>query len=88
MTRYVAHPDTAFATVEGGAVVLHLGTKRYYSLNETGAVLWTLLEKGATEQEATARLVELYEVRDEEARLAVVGLINSLVDENLVARGP
>jgi hypothetical protein len=37
--RYVISPDTACAVVEDGAVLLHMRTKRYYSLNETGARL-------------------------------------------------
>jgi hypothetical protein len=85
MTRYVAHADTAAAAVEGGAVVLHMGTKCYYSLNETGAVLWRLLESGTTEDDAAAQLVQLYEVEAREARDAVSCLIADLLGERLVA---
>lgn len=85
MTRYVAHADTASAAVEGGAVVLHMGTKSYYSLNESGALLWRLLEHGTTEQDAAAELMQLYDVEGAEARQAVARLIADLVVERLVA---
>ena len=85
MTRYVARPDTASASVDGGMVVLHMGTKRYYSLNETGAELWRLLEGGTTVALAADRLVQVYDVARAEATRAADGLIRDLVIENLVA---
>ena len=85
MTRYVACPDTASATVAGGMVVLHMGTKRYYSLNETGAELWRLLETGTTIALATDWLARSYEVTQTEASRAAERLIRDLLIENLVA---
>ena len=85
MIRYVARPDTASASVDGGMVVLHMGTKRYYSLNETGAELWRLLENGTTVPHAADWLVQLYDVAQAEATHAADGLIRDLVIEDLVA---
>jgi coenzyme PQQ synthesis protein D (PqqD) len=85
MTRYVARPETASASVDGGMVVLHMGTKRYYSLNETGAELWRLLENGTTAALAADRLAQLYDVAQAEASRAVNRLIRDLIIEDLVA---
>ena len=43
--NYLVSPHAASATVDGGAVLLHMETKRYYSLNETGALIWRLLQQ-------------------------------------------
>jgi hypothetical protein len=85
--RYVAAADTACASLEGGAVLLHMGTKRYYSLNETGALVWQLLEEGegATEGDVVTRLVDRYMVGSGEAGAAVAELLAELLAEGLVA---
>lgn len=87
MTRFGVSPDAAFATLDDGAVILNLRTKRYYSLNETGAAIWGLLDGGvATVAELTANLIQLYEVSDADARSAVEQLLKDLEQEELVMR--
>jgi hypothetical protein len=82
--RYTISADAAFAAVEDGAVVLHMGTKRYYSLNETGAFVWQRLEDGAGPSHIVAQIVERYEVGRSEAEMAVSRLIEELKSEELV----
>jgi hypothetical protein len=83
MPRYVVAADTA--SLEGGAVLLHMGTKRYYSLNETGALVWQLLEEGVTEGDVVTRLVDRYTVAAGDAKAAVGELLAELLAEGLVA---
>ena len=82
--RYAISPDAAFAAVEDGAVVLHMGTKRYYSLNETGAFVWDRLEDGVARAEIVAQVVSEYEVGIAEAEIAVARLLDELVQERLI----
>ena len=82
--RYTISPDAAFAAVEDGAVVLHMGTKRYYSLNETGTFVWRRLEDGLEEADIAAQMVGEYDVGSDEAEIAVAGLLGELVEENLI----
>ena len=86
--RYVIAADAACAALEGGAVVLHMGTKRYYSLNETGARVWQLLEEGTSERDTAARLVADYQVDPGEANAAVLQLLAELLAEGLVEARP
>lgn len=85
MTRYVVSDDAACAVVEDGAVVLNMRTKRYYSLNETGTVIWRLLEDGVEPPEIVARLVEQYDVEHAAAERAVAALLVDLTSEALIA---
>ena len=84
MTRYAVSPDAACATVEDGAVVLNMRTKRYYSLNETGAMVWRLLEDEIALEDVVARVIELYDVSAAEAGRTVAVLLDELATEALV----
>jgi len=84
LSHYTISPDAAFAAVEDGAVVLHMGTKRYYSLNETGAFVWRRLEDGIGRAEIVAQVVEEYDVGIAEAEIAVTRLLDELVHESLI----
>jgi len=85
MTRYAVSPDAACAPVEDGAVVLNMRTKRYYSLNETGAVVWRFLEDELDVEDVVARIVELYDVDETEAGRTVAALLDELAGEALIA---
>ena len=84
MTRYVVSPDAAFAALPDGGVVLHLRTKRYFSLNETGAAIWSLLESAASPEEIAERLTRTYAVEAAAASRSVERLVAELAREELV----
>lgn len=74
------------APMEDGAVLLNLETKRYYSLNATGAVIWEMLEQGADEADILRRLLEQFEVGEEEATAGLARITAELVAEGLLER--
>lgn len=84
MPRYTISPDAAFAAVDDGAVVLHMRTKRYYSLNETGAFVWRRLEDGSDRADIVTQVVHEYDVGIAEAEIAVARLLEELVQESLI----
>ena len=84
MTRLIIPADVACANVEDGAVVLHMGTKRYYSLNETGAAIWRLIEESVAIEEIPARLSDTYDVTVDEARREVNALVEALEAKTLI----
>ena len=83
--RYVISPDAACAPVEDGTVVLNMRTKRYYSLNETGAVIWQMLESDAPVPTVIAQLVASYDVDATTAANTVAQLLDELTAEALIA---
>jgi hypothetical protein len=85
ITRCTIPHDVACANVEDGAVILHMGTKRYFSLNETGAEIWRLLEEEVPVAEIPIRLSEAFDVSVAEARAAVSELVAVLVEQDLLA---
>ena len=66
----------------GAAVKLFNGM---INLNETGAFLWRILEKGATEEEAVAELLKEYDVDEETAKADVKAFVSKLTEAGLLA---
>jgi hypothetical protein len=84
ITRCSIPADVACASVADGTVLLHMGTKRYFSLNDTGAEIWRLLEEQLPVAEIPARLTATYEVPLADADAAVAELIAALVEQGLL----
>ena len=56
---YRIHPSVLFTDLDDGTgVLLHLDSKYYYTLNQTGAVIWKALaaQEGAGEAELAEQL--------------------------------
>lgn len=84
MTRHAVSPEAACALVDDGAVVLHMRTKRYYSLNETGGAIWAMLEAGTLLENIVAELVASYEVDAPAAAAEVTRMLGELASVGLV----
>lgn len=85
MKRVVVSPDATCAVLDDGAVVLHMRTKRYFSLNATGAAIWGLLESETPVPAIVVRLTELYDVDAATASVSLDALIAELEAASLVA---
>jgi hypothetical protein len=66
-TRYRAHPELRLTALEGEGVVLHLGSRRYFTVNETGLAILEALKPAATLEEIGNALVRRFEVSPEKA---------------------
>jgi Coenzyme PQQ synthesis protein D (PqqD) len=86
--RYTVSEDAAFAAVPGGGVVLHMDTKRYYSLNETGAEIWALMAAGEDCAAIADRLTDLYDISIDDAQAAVDKVAGELASEGLITLAP
>ena len=84
MNRYLVSSQAACATVDGGAVLLHMETKRYYSLNETGAHIWRLLQQRVELPDILKQLVDTYHVGVADAERAMTRLLGELRAESLI----
>ncbi len=63
--------------------LLHLQTKRYYSLNETGTFIWSCLEEGNALEEIVEALERNFEVERNEARVVLGEFLDELTKEGL-----
>lgn len=87
MTRSIEMvKDVVFADLPDGGVVVHTGTKRYYSLNHTGARIWDLLQGSGDPDIAASTIAIEYGISADEASRAVEQLIEGLLAAGLVRR--
>ena len=84
ITRCTIPADVACASVEDGTVLLHMGSKRYFSLNATGAEIWRMLEEDCDVAGIPARLSASHDVSIEDARVAVDALLAALAEQDLL----
>ena len=83
-----AEPDPNVVLTElrnGENVLLHIGTQTYYTLNESGSVIWHMMSKGFTLGEITQRLQTQYDVSPGRARQSVFDLIAELANAKLLS---
>lgn len=79
------HPSLVFTQLDDTeAVLLHLDTKRYYTLNETGTRIWELLQQSRSAQEIALALQDNYALTDQEALPLLLAFVDELLQEGLV----
>jgi hypothetical protein len=73
------HDHVVFTDFEGGeGVLVDLNTKRYYTLNETAALIWRALERGLSAEEIVRQLTESYDVTAEHAAASLEKTLSTL----------
>ena len=77
-------PDVLAAHLADEAVLLDLGSKRYYRLNGSAAVIYRALEEGLGRDGAIKRVLEAFEVDEPTASEAVDAMLRDLAERKLV----
>jgi hypothetical protein len=78
-------PDVVITELENQeAVLLHLRTKHYFTLNATGLRIWQLLVEGLSFNAISERLSEEFDVTPAKAQESVLKLISELDAEKLI----
>jgi hypothetical protein len=83
-TVYSRHADLRLTAVEDEGVVLHLGSLRYFTVNETGLIILQKLMEPSTIAELVKAVTDEYDVSDELAEQTTVAFINRCVDAKLL----
>ena len=83
---YRVPKDVMAAHLAGEAVLLHLGTKAYFKLNDTAAEAWKGMEAGEDEDRVVERLVAAFEVPPETARAELRSLAAELTARGLLTQ--
>ncbi len=85
--RVELHPSVVFTPLdESQSALLHLDTKFYYSLNETGTRIWQLLADGLDRAAVAETLSGEFEVSPQDAGRYVADFLDELAREGLVRR--
>ena len=72
---------------DGTGVLLHLGTKFYYTLNATGVFVWKLIasQQATTADDIASHLQQRFAVSHEQAKTDARLLLQELIAEELLA---
>jgi Coenzyme PQQ synthesis protein D (PqqD) len=84
MSRLARNPEVECTELADGAVLLHMETRLYYSLNQTGLELWNAADGASGPEEVAKRLTEAFEVDEPAALDAVSSFMPELERERLV----
>jgi L-asparaginase II len=84
VTTYRRHPDLRLTELEGEGVVLHLGSRRYFTVSESGLTILTKLEDGCTFDALVAALLDEYEVSHDEAAESVKEFLDRCMAADLL----
>ena len=84
MRCYARHPDLRLTALEGEGVALHLGTRRYYSVSESGLDILEALAAPKTLDELVAVLTAKYEVTLEQATASAGEVLEQALRSGMV----
>ena len=82
--RYRPTRHALVKPLDDGAMALNVATGEYYSLNETAARMWLLLEEGCSANEIVATIVSEYAAATEQVERDLTQLICELKRINLI----
>jgi hypothetical protein len=78
-------PGVVSSTLPNGEIVLlHLDTRKYYSLNRTGAIVWKLIECSTPLVDISQALFDQFDVTPESAGETVRDLMQELKTHKLI----
>ena len=82
--RLRRHPDMRLTALAGEGVVLHLGSRRYFTVNETGLVILGELEHPRTFDELVSAVLAEFEVERETAEETTRAFLRQCTDAAVV----
>jgi len=81
------HAETIFTALDNGeGVLLHLETRKTYTLNATGRFIWAGIAKGQSLQEVSQQLQTEFAVDGAQAEQSVVALSTEFLENDLVTQ--
>jgi len=86
-TTYTIAEQALFQPLGGEAVLLDLRTERYFSLDDIGTRIWSLLTEHGTVDAVVAQMLQEYDVVEVVLRKDVEVLVGRLVEAGLLVAG-
>ncbi|HTS90222.1 MAG TPA: PqqD family protein [Gemmatimonadales bacterium] len=83
-TWYRRHPDLRLTALEGEGVVLQLGSRRYFTVNEVGVDILEALREPRTLDQLVSEIMHHYAVGEERAAKSVRNFLERCAGTALV----
>ena len=82
--QFRRHPDLRLSELQGEGVVLHLGARRYFTVNETGLSLLGALQEPRSFEDLVSSLEREYEVSPADAATTTRAFLDRCLEANLL----
>ena len=83
---YHRHPELRLTSVEDEGIALHLDTRRYFSVNESGLLILEALRDSRSADDLVGMLLQRYDAAPAHARSSVLQFLASCQAGQLVLR--
>ncbi|MFH1130054.1 MAG: lasso peptide biosynthesis PqqD family chaperone [Pseudomonadota bacterium] len=83
-SKLVAAKDQVHRELDGEFVILNLSNSQYYSLNEVGSRIWSLVQQPISINEIRNAVIDEYEVDPEQCERELLVLLEQLHREGLI----
>ena len=70
--------------IDEETIILDSTTQEYFSINEIGKVIWSLLEEKKNLEEIKAEMLDMYEVPEEQIEKDLLNFIQALAQKKLI----
>ena len=71
--------------IDDETIILDAITQEYFSLNEIGKVIWSLLSQNKNLEEIKAQMLEMYEVPEEQLEKDLLNFLQALAKKGLIS---
>ena len=70
--------------IDEETIILDSVTQEYFSINEIGKVIWSLIEEKKNLEEIKAEMLDMYEVPEEQIEKDLLNFIQALEQKRLI----
>ena len=70
--------------IDEETIILDSETQEYFSINEIGKVIWSLIEEKKNLEEIKAEMLDMYEVPEEQIEKDLLNFIQALEQQGLI----
>ena len=70
--------------IDEETIILDSVTQEYFSINEIGKVIWSLIEEKKNLEEIKAEMLDMYEVPEEQIEKDLLNFIQALEQKGLI----
>ena len=70
--------------IDDETIILDSVTQEYFSINEIGKVIWSLIEEKKNLEEIKAEMLDMYEVPQEQLEKDVLNFLQALEQKGLI----
>ena len=71
--------------IDDETIILDAITQEYFSLNEIGKVIWSILSQNKNLEEIKAQMLEMYEVPEEQLEKDLLNFLQALAKKGLIS---